>query len=333
MNNQCIVNAVDEPFLQRSGIHHDELVGKTIFDLSTTPYYNKEDRALFLRQACLAEGISFGFSRKPKIPYFCRLFAKPVATQSFDTNNDSGYFCLINEVDHSIMEPRIPVDEDTLFNVIDQIRDPIILSHSQHWTILSFNRAFELFSGWNKADMRGKSFRSFFRNDSAYQEFNRVRSHNLKDSDIYLGRWHFETRNGKSIACAVIHLDCIILSSGELVDAFIFLDRQEEAQKIIKLDRIAKEYRKLIQELGALSLPLDDEDVPEVHMTQVLSKRQNEIVHLAARGYSSKEIAGRLYIAEVTVRNHLSILYRRFKVSSRIELINELRKLDILKNG
>ena len=51
----------------------------------------------------------------------------------------------------------------------------------------------------------------------------------------------------------------------------------------------------------------------------VLSARELEILLLAARGLSNREIAEKLHLAEATVRRHLANTYSKMEVSSRAE--------------
>jgi HD-GYP domain-containing protein (c-di-GMP phosphodiesterase class II) len=48
-----------------------------------------------------------------------------------------------------------------------------------------------------------------------------------------------------------------------------------------------------------------------------LSERQVEVLRLIARGYSMKQIAGRLSISEKTVDNHIQHIYNKIGVSTR----------------
>ncbi len=52
-----------------------------------------------------------------------------------------------------------------------------------------------------------------------------------------------------------------------------------------------------------------------------LSERQLEVLERALRGDTSAEIASRLFISELTVRNHLHAIYERVGVSGRRELL------------
>jgi len=52
----------------------------------------------------------------------------------------------------------------------------------------------------------------------------------------------------------------------------------------------------------------------------LLSDREKEIVELVAQGYRNKEIAGKLFISEQTVKNHLHNIFDKLGVSDRLEL-------------
>ena len=55
-----------------------------------------------------------------------------------------------------------------------------------------------------------------------------------------------------------------------------------------------------------------------------LSQRERQVVDLAARGYTAREIGGRLFIGERTVETHLAHAYAKLDVSSRHDLIRML---------
>ncbi len=52
----------------------------------------------------------------------------------------------------------------------------------------------------------------------------------------------------------------------------------------------------------------------------VLTPREAEILHLVAAGLGNQQIAGRLGLAVTTVRTHLSRLYEKLRLKSRVEL-------------
>jgi two-component system nitrate/nitrite response regulator NarL len=53
---------------------------------------------------------------------------------------------------------------------------------------------------------------------------------------------------------------------------------------------------------------------------RLLSDREKEIVQLVALGHRNKEIGGKLFISEQTVKNHLHNIFDKLGVSDRLEL-------------
>ncbi len=63
----------------------------------------------------------------------------------------------------------------------------------------------------------------------------------------------------------------------------------------------------------------------------ILTKREKQIFELLVSHYSTSEIAYSLNISEKTVRNHISNVIQKLGVSSRIQAVLELIRLDELK--
>jgi LuxR family maltose regulon positive regulatory protein len=62
----------------------------------------------------------------------------------------------------------------------------------------------------------------------------------------------------------------------------------------------------------------------------LLSRRESEVLHLVASGHSNRDIADTLFIAEQTVKKHLSNLFLKLEVSSRTQAVARGRQLDLL---
>jgi len=60
---------------------------------------------------------------------------------------------------------------------------------------------------------------------------------------------------------------------------------------------------------------------PEVEKISTLTRRELEVVALIGEGIKNKEIAGRLFISETTVRHHLTSIYDKLDVADRVELL------------
>ena len=60
-----------------------------------------------------------------------------------------------------------------------------------------------------------------------------------------------------------------------------------------------------------------------VRTINILSNRENEILELLSRGMLYKEIAGKLFISQETVRKHVYHIYEKMHVNNRVEAINK----------
>jgi DNA-binding CsgD family transcriptional regulator len=77
--------------------------------------------------------------------------------------------------------------------------------------------------------------------------------------------------------------------------------------------------------------PSEPEEVAQLNATPYgLTPREEEIVKLVARGRSTREISGTLFISEHTVHNHLRSIFEKAGVHSRRELVQRLLVRDLL---
>ncbi len=86
--------------------------------------------------------------------------------------------------------------------------------------------------------------------------------------------------------------------------------------------------RKLVQQVAAepqgTSKKSKSEEKPE--WLKELSKRELEVLKLLGEGYDNRQIADQLYIAEQTVKNHVSEIYSKLGTHSRIKTMKMVQK-------
>jgi DNA-binding NarL/FixJ family response regulator len=69
---------------------------------------------------------------------------------------------------------------------------------------------------------------------------------------------------------------------------------------------------------------------PASALPEPLSERELEILKLVANGLSNKEIAAQLFLAEGTVKNHVTNILGKLGVSGRLPAVNRARDLGLL---
>lgn len=72
---------------------------------------------------------------------------------------------------------------------------------------------------------------------------------------------------------------------------------------------------------------LQMEDLEEKLAPFSLSRRETEVAWLLYRGYTNRQIAEELYIAETTVKKHATHIYEKMQVSGRKEYKEKLRNV------
>jgi DNA-binding NarL/FixJ family response regulator len=71
----------------------------------------------------------------------------------------------------------------------------------------------------------------------------------------------------------------------------------------------------------AEALPLGEEAAPggATGPSEILTRREHEILQLLAEGYSNAQLAEMLWVTEQTVKFHLSNIYEKLHVANRTE--------------
>jgi DNA-binding NarL/FixJ family response regulator len=86
------------------------------------------------------------------------------------------------------------------------------------------------------------------------------------------------------------------------------------------LDTIRSVARSRPQDGAIVSVPREALEEEQVRASECyLSRRQMEILRLAAGGMSNREIAEELSLAETTIKRHLADTYKKLGVGSRGE--------------
>ncbi len=84
------------------------------------------------------------------------------------------------------------------------------------------------------------------------------------------------------------------------------------------------------QILQASGTDLSRAPVTAVQPLEALTDREKEILIFLANGVSNKEMAGRIFVSENTVKFHLKNIYSKLAVANRLQAISAARQLGIV---
>jgi len=79
----------------------------------------------------------------------------------------------------------------------------------------------------------------------------------------------------------------------------------------------------MLHELRKLDAPTDEED-------RVITRREEEVLQLIADGCSTPEVAGRLFISQKTVKNHLASIYQKLDARDRTQAVVQAVRMGII---
>ena len=108
--------------------------------------------------------------------------------------------------------------------------------------------------------------------------------------------------------------------SAKLVEAIHAAARGESFLEPSVAAKVVAEFTRLANQAPAQTASL----------AEPLSEREREILRLLAAGASNREIAGKLYIAEGTVKNHVTNILAKLDCRDRTQAAIKARELGLL---
>lgn len=319
---------VSDSFLAASGFFKADILGSSILEAAPDETSSRGLKRLLrgLKAGGGSKAVELVFRARNKRDFPCTVFLICLPESS---KQEHCFLGLIRSHRVRDADARIVTDAPSLRRVVEGIVDPILITNDETRIILECNRGFSVLMGWERAELIGQTAAKLFDTDRSFVEFRAASRARNGISDVDLGVWKLRRRNGSIVSCSIAMLN-IFRRSDEIPAAmYILFNRNKDEAMARTLAKIAKDNMILARELWAtVSSSIDArESGPQ---TAGLSRRQTEIVALVAQGFSSKEIAAKLELSETTIRNHLSILFRKFNVSSRMALMNALRAKGVL---
>jgi LuxR family maltose regulon positive regulatory protein len=122
---------------------------------------------------------------------------------------------------------------------------------------------------------------------------------------------------------------------------FPFIEYGETMQELLPLilsgsktyTRYIKKILKALEKNSEFKMrnSVIDIDKKAVTNSEHLSIREKEILLLVSEGLRNKEIAMKLFVSEGTIKKHVYNMGQKFETSSRVDLLNRTRQLELIK--
>ena len=139
--------------------------------------------------------------------------------------------------------------------------------------------------------------------------------------------------NDARIVMLTMHADHSVLTDAIRAGAVGYL------VKDCSVDEVASTVRQAATGDTALSQDLAASMLDEVHKIdtpatreedRLITKREEEVLQLIADGCSTPEVAGRLYISQKTVKNHLASIYEKLDARDRTQAVLQAVRMGIV---
>ncbi len=70
---------------------------------------------------------------------------------------------------------------------------------------------------------------------------------------------------------------------------------------------------------------------PQTDITFNLTAKEKEVLNLASKGYTNKEIAQQMFVREVTIKTHLNSIFKKLKVTNRTQAVLLAMQTNLIK--
>ncbi len=201
--------------------------------------------------------------------------------------------------------------------------EPVFLIDPKTRAVRDCNPAAAALFGWSREDFIGASLRKLFPGDEEFRAIGKRLPELEAKSGVHEEEVSLNGHDGGAISCKLTTL-CIYGPRGDAeLRVAILQDITEARLREAMLVRLAARTSELAVELAQLTrhqVPIGKGSFAGLGFTE----RQAQLVRYAAIGLTTKEIAFRLRLSESTIKNHFSAMFRKFGISSRIELIGLL---------
>jgi len=205
--------------------------------------------------------------------------------------------------------------------------DPVFLIDGRSRKVGDCNRAAVETFGFPREEVLGRRLLDRGMDEEHRREARRIAAEAWRTygtAGVYQARINYPVRGGGFLPCDLTGLP-FFGPDGSLESIIVILvERTAEATRDAELTRLAEEVKSFACKLSTMAgnrcTHLPGPSLSDMGFTP----RQVEILGLSTSGASAKEMGFQLGIAESTVKNHLSAIYRKLGVTSRVGCLSAI---------
>lgn len=210
------------------------------------------------------------------------------------------------------------------------ISDSVLLVDVKQRTICDCNLGAERMFGYERSEIVGRSPQFLAASEEQAKDYLERSGESFAKNGFFQDKMRCRRKDGSAFMTLATNL-ALFGASGEL-EFILAINRDITAEEKLleEVFRLSEKSKLVLEALNQSIMPLQ-RPVPRTSLSSLgFSARQIEIANVLVAGEPTKIIADRLRISESAVKSHLSSMYRRLGVGSRVEFVKYMHNRDIL---
>lgn len=239
-----------------------------------------------------------------------------------DACRESYYLFVIRRAQPSSLEPLSGVDsEQFIQRLLKSLSDSVLLIDMATRTICDCNLASESMFGYSREEILGRSPQFLAPDSEAAQGYVARGRESYAKTGYFQDKLLCRRKDGSLFMTLATNIALFSYSGEQSYVLAINRDLTQEETRFNSIFRISEQLTQLTKTLNESILPLKDLAPLKCLGDLGFNARQIDIATILVTGETTKVIAGKLKLSESAIKNHLSIMYRRIGVSSRMEFL------------
>jgi DNA-binding NarL/FixJ family response regulator len=135
--------------------------------------------------------------------------------------------------------------------------------------------------------------------------------------------------NRQRVVILTMHIDRDVIERAMKAGAVGYMTKDSTVKEVVMAVKLAANGDRILSPRLA-ELMLAEATSPDDPVS-ILTNREEELLQLIADGLATSEVAGRMYISQKTVKNHLASIYDKLQARDRTQAVLTAVKMGIVK--